>query len=75
METIAVDSTLPIIPCCVYVSGLDDEKTDREGEQEKSDSDSDRSEDEEKDIYDDNLQPLETPYIPNTSEELGQVRI
>ena len=57
----------------VSASGLDDEKTDREGEQEKTDSDSERS-DEENDTYDENLQPLETSYVVNNNEELGQVR-
>ncbi|XP_074660916.1 oxysterol-binding protein-related protein 8-like isoform X3 [Tubulanus polymorphus] len=48
----------------------EDYKTDRdENKSDKTDSESEPSEDDE--IFDDNLQPLETPYEENTLEELG----
>ena len=52
----------------------DDElRTDKEeGQEEKSDTESEEEE-EEKETFDEDLQPLETPYRANVVEELGQV--
>ncbi len=50
-----------------------DEKSERS---EKTDSESEHSEEDEDKldlIFDEDLQPMETPYIPNAEEELGQV--
>jgi hypothetical protein len=53
----------------------EDYRTDREeNKSEKSDSDTDASEDDEEKLYDENLQPVETNYVENAGEELGQVR-
>ena len=52
----------------------EDPKTDREEEEKKeTDTDTDLSE-EEKEVFDDDLQPIETQYTENLVEELGQVR-
>ena len=64
------------IPC---LSGLEeDPKTDREEEEKKeSESDSDASDEEGEEggeEFDDSLQPVESPYVENAVEELGQVR-
>ena len=57
----------------VVVFKGEDCRTDREeNKSEKSDTDTDQSEDEDQ-VYDDNLQPVETVYVENVAEELGQV--
>ena len=63
--------------CLLFFQGLEeDARTDRE-EETKADfsaSDSEHSEeDEDKEVFDEDLQPLETPYTVNINEELGQV--
>ena len=58
-----------------YVPDLEESQfTDRDdGKKEASDSDSEVSEEEdEKEVFDDDLQPIESPYIKNEVEELGQ---
>ena len=41
-------------------------------DEEKSDSETEHSE-EDVEMFDDNLQPIETPYVESVAEELGQV--
>ena len=65
--------------CNLILSGLEeDARTDKEEETkvEDSGSESDHSEEEEEkeEVFDDDLQPIETPYTENHTEELGQVR-
>lgn len=62
----------PVIESCGWFSDLEDEKTDKE--EEKEESESEVTEEEEK-VYDIDLEPIETPYVENTHEELGQVSI
>ena len=60
----------------LVISGLEeDTRTDREDETKAdfsaSEDDSDDDEDKEE-VFDEDLQPFETPYVVNTHEELGQ---
>ncbi|ELT93091.1 hypothetical protein CAPTEDRAFT_166422 [Capitella teleta] len=50
----------------------DDVKTDKEEKAENSESESEHSEEDEKEVFDDDLMPIETPYVQNEFEELGQ---
>ena len=49
-------------------------QTERRREKKETDSDTDLSE-EEKEVFDDDLQPIETQYNENLTEELGQVSV
>ena len=55
-------------------SGLEDgERTDAEEKKSESEkTESEEEEDEDKEEFDDDLQPIETPYVENRTEELGQ---
>ena len=56
--------------------GLEDDRqfTDKDdGKKEATESETEVSEEEdEKEVFDDDLQPIESPYIQNQVEELGQ---
>jgi len=61
-------------------TGLDEDAVrDREEHEDREDDKSDQSESEEEDddqVYvDDSFPPVETPYIKNSTEELGQVSL
>lgn len=57
-----------------FLTELDDDvKTDKEEKDDKSESESDHSEEDDKEVFDEDLLPIETPYLPNQYEELGQV--
>ena len=55
------------------IVGLEEFTDKDDGKKEASDSDSEVSEEEdEKEVFDDDLQPIESPYVQNQVEELGQ---
>ena len=62
---------------CVFFffSGIEDNTDKEEKGSDKSDSDSEDEDEDEKETFDDDLQPLETPYVMNQAEELGKVRL
>ena len=57
---------------CRLIADLEDEKTDKE--EEKEETESEVTEEEEK-VCDIDQVPIETPYVENTHEELGQVSV
>jgi len=64
----------------VFVEGLDEDAVrDREEHEDREEDKTDQSESEDEDddkfYLDDGFPPVETPYIKNSTEELGQVSL